>query len=277
MPLTHKRRLLKTQILNKTQTCTREHNFDQHNEYQSHHGLLKLHLVSKNLSKWKTKSLSGRKLTIQWETRTKALQVIKHMLCFTAFSQRTPRRARTACRLFLRDRNKLFSCWRLDSTSRGIGLNEPRSQSSLNYVKCSKTSDLYFATMFLFNVFNVQSTLRQVTGLVRIESFVLTSAEPTRETLPGNTFLTRPSNCLIRFFVFWSPVRRYLQVFLSLYRANRKIGMVCLQIIFGYRSETGLLAWVRENTRRWMLVSKQERVVNLTLIGCNIFLSNTRE
>ena len=103
--------------------------------------------------------------------------------------------------------------------------------------------------MFLFNVFNVQSTLRQVTGLVRVESFVLTSAVRTRETLPGNTFVTRPNNCLIRFFVFWSPVMRYLQVFLSLCRANRKISMVCLQIIFGYRSETGLLAWVRYNTR----------------------------
>ena len=50
--------------------------------------------------------------------------------------------------------------------------------------------------------------------------------------------------------VFWSPVRRYLLVFLSLYRANREISKVCLQIIFGDRSETGLLAWVHENTRR---------------------------
>ena len=56
--------------------------------------------------------------------------------------------------------------------------------------------------------------------------------------------------CLIRYCLFWSPVRRYLQVFLSLYRANREISKVCLQIIFGYRSETGLLAWVREHTRR---------------------------
>ena len=48
--------------------------------------------------------------------------------------------------------------------------------------------------------------------------------------------------------MFWSPVRGYLQVFQSLYRANREISKVCLQIIFGYRSETGLLAWVREHT-----------------------------
>ena len=34
---------------------------DQHNKSQSHHGLLKLHLVSKNLRKRKTKSLSGWK------------------------------------------------------------------------------------------------------------------------------------------------------------------------------------------------------------------------
>ena len=56
--------------------------------------------------------------------------------------------------------------------------------------------------------------------------------------------------CLIRHSVFWSPVRRYLQVFLNSCRANREISKVCLQIIFGYRSETGLLTWVRENTRR---------------------------
>ena len=34
---------------------------DQHNKSQSHHGLLKLHLVSKNLRKRRTKSLSGWK------------------------------------------------------------------------------------------------------------------------------------------------------------------------------------------------------------------------
>ena len=38
--------------------------------------------------------------------------------------------------------------------------------------------------------------------------------------------------------------------FTPVYRANREISKVCLQIIFGYRSETGLLAWIRENTRR---------------------------
>ena len=79
-----------------TQTCTRQLVLDQHNKSQSHHGLLKLHLVSKlNLRKRKTKSLSGWKLgcrnsekfTIRWETLT-ALQVIKHIVCFTTFSQR---------------------------------------------------------------------------------------------------------------------------------------------------------------------------------------------
>ena len=41
----------------------------------------------------------------------------------------------------------------------------------------------------------------------------------------------------------------FLGVILSLSRENREISKVCLQISFGYRSETGLLAWVRENTR----------------------------
>ena len=56
--------------------------------------------------------------------------------------------------------------------------------------------------------------------------------------------------CLFRYRVFWSPVRRNLQVFLSLYRANREISKVCLQIIFVCGSESGLLAWLRKNTRR---------------------------
>ena len=55
--------------------------------------------------------------------------------------------------------------------------------------------------------------------------------------------------CLIRYCVFWSPASGYLQVFLSLYRANREISKVCLQIVFGYvkirvgkcKSRTGLL------------------------------------
>ena len=93
----HKRRLLKTTTLMGTQTCTRQLVLDQHNKSQSHHGLLKLHLVSKlNLRKRKTKSLSGWKLrlrnseknTVRWETLTTALQVIKHIFCFTTFSQR---------------------------------------------------------------------------------------------------------------------------------------------------------------------------------------------
>ena len=43
-----------------TQTCTRQLVLDQHNKSQSHHGLLKIHLVSKlNSPKRKAKSLSG--------------------------------------------------------------------------------------------------------------------------------------------------------------------------------------------------------------------------
>ena len=71
---------------------------DQHNKLQSHHGLLKLHLVSKlKIRQRKTKSLSvwkfkcyrtSEKLTIRWGTVTKALQIIKHMFYFTTFSQR---------------------------------------------------------------------------------------------------------------------------------------------------------------------------------------------
>ena len=36
--------------------------------------------------------------------------------------------------------------------------------------------------------------------------------------------------CLIRYCVFWSPFRRNFR--LSLYRADREISKVCLQIIF---------------------------------------------
>ena len=46
--------------------------------------------------------------------------------------------------------------------------------------------------------------------------------------------------------MFWSPVRSYLQVFLSLYRVNREISKVCLQIVFVCGSETGFPAWVRK-------------------------------
>ena len=93
-----------------TQTCTRQLVLDQHNKSQSHHGLLKLHLVSKlNLRKRKTKSLSGWKLrcrksekfTIRWEILTTALQVIKHIVCFTTFSQRKIRWFETKLLLLL--------------------------------------------------------------------------------------------------------------------------------------------------------------------------------
>ena len=94
-----------------TQTCTRQLVLDQHNKSQSHRGLLKLHLVSKlNLRQRKTKSLLGWKLkccrssekfTIRWETRTKALQVIKNIVCFTTFSQRKIRWFETKSLLLL--------------------------------------------------------------------------------------------------------------------------------------------------------------------------------
>ena len=83
---------------------------DQHNKSQSYHGLLKLHLISKlNLRKRKTKSLSGWKLrcrksekfTIRWEILTTALQVIKHIVCFTTFSQRKIRWFETKLLLLL--------------------------------------------------------------------------------------------------------------------------------------------------------------------------------
>ena len=102
----HKRRLLKTTTLMGTQTCTRQLVLDQHNKSQSRHGLLKLHLVSKlNLRKRKTKSLSGwklkcrssKKFTIRWETRTEALQVIKHIVCFTTFLRRKIQDSKQNC------------------------------------------------------------------------------------------------------------------------------------------------------------------------------------
>ena len=107
--LTQKKIVENTTLMG-TQTCTRQLVLDQHNKSQSHHGLIKLHLVSKNLGKRKTKSLSGwklkccrtfEKLTIRWETSTKALQVIKHMVWFTTFSQRKIRRFETKLLLLL--------------------------------------------------------------------------------------------------------------------------------------------------------------------------------
>ena len=95
---------------NGAQTCTRQLVLDQHNKSQSHHGLLRLHLVSKlNLRKRKTKSLSGWKLrcrksekfTIRWEILTTALQVIKHIVCFTTFSQQKIRWFETKLLLLL--------------------------------------------------------------------------------------------------------------------------------------------------------------------------------
>ena len=104
-------KIVENTTLMRTQTCTRQLVLVQHNKLRSHHGLLRLHLVSKlNLRKRKTKSLLGRKLkccrssekfTIRWETRTKALQVIKNIVCFTTFSQRKIRWFETKLLLLL--------------------------------------------------------------------------------------------------------------------------------------------------------------------------------
>ena len=51
----------------------------------------------------------------------------------------------------------------------------------------------------------------------------------------------------------------------SLYRANREISKVCLQIICVCGLETGFLEWEHKNTCREMFVSKQDRVFNLIL------------
>ena len=40
-------KIVENNNFNGTQTCTRQLVLDQHNKSQSHHGLLKLHLVSK--------------------------------------------------------------------------------------------------------------------------------------------------------------------------------------------------------------------------------------
>ena len=109
--------------------------FDQHNESQSHQGLVKLQLVSKNLppppphpkkkirntkslSGWKLKCTSSEELIRRWETRSKALQVpgvrtvecgVKELSFFvltslwavptiwTTIFTTTPRFARAAC------------------------------------------------------------------------------------------------------------------------------------------------------------------------------------
>ena len=54
-------KIIENTTLMGTQTCTGQLILDQHNKSQSYHGLLKLHLVSKNLRKRRTKSLSGWK------------------------------------------------------------------------------------------------------------------------------------------------------------------------------------------------------------------------
>ena len=106
------KKIVENTTLMGTQTCTRQLVLDQHNKSQSHHGFLKLHLaiVSKNLRKRNTESLSwwklkcatvARKNFIQWETSTKALQVIKHIVCFTTFSQRKIRWFETKLLLLL--------------------------------------------------------------------------------------------------------------------------------------------------------------------------------
>ena len=48
-PHTTQKKILENTTLMETETCTRQHILDQHDKSQSHHDLLKLHLVSKNL------------------------------------------------------------------------------------------------------------------------------------------------------------------------------------------------------------------------------------
>ena len=92
-----------------TQTCTRQLVLDQHNKLQSHHGLLNWNWnwtydeeKTKSLLGWKLKCCrSSEQLTIRCETLTKALQVIKHIVCFTTFSQRKIRWFETKLLLLL--------------------------------------------------------------------------------------------------------------------------------------------------------------------------------
>ena len=53
-PHTTQKKILENTTLMETETCTRQHILDQHDKSQSHHDLLKLHLVSKNLREKKT-------------------------------------------------------------------------------------------------------------------------------------------------------------------------------------------------------------------------------
>ena len=81
--------------------------------------------------------------------------------------------------------------------------------------------------------------------------------------------------CLIRYRVFRSPVsRRTLQVFpVSLYRANREF----VYRLFLYADHGDQRGYVKIHLGIKMFVSRQDRVLNLILIGCNIYLRNTRE
>ena len=80
--------------------------------------------------------------------------------------------------------------------------------------------------------------------------------------------------CLIRYRVFRSPVRRTLQVFpVSLYRANREF----VYKLFLYADHGDQRGYVKIHLGIKMFVSRQDRRLNLILIGCNIYLRNTRE
>ena len=86
-----------------TQTRTRQLVLDQHNKLQSHH-VSKLNLrkrKTKSLSGWKLRCRKSEKFTIRWEILTTALQVIKHIVCFTTFSQRKIRWFETKLLLLL--------------------------------------------------------------------------------------------------------------------------------------------------------------------------------
>jgi len=71
-PHTTQKKILENTTLMETETCTRQHILDQHDKSQSHHDLLKLHLVSKNLpekNRWQFVTC----IIISTETKSDAL------------------------------------------------------------------------------------------------------------------------------------------------------------------------------------------------------------
>ena len=63
-----KTKIVENTTLMGTQTCTRQLVLDQHNKSQSHHGLLKLHLVIKTYAKEELNHCRGGNETLATET-----------------------------------------------------------------------------------------------------------------------------------------------------------------------------------------------------------------